>query len=145
MPATSELDPTGDWYAIHNSNVVGDLAFPFTRPPIYPATIRPFLELGGLGLVLGLHVFALWLAACGAGALCERVRPGRGIQAMWLTGALSPLLFDGYWVIAHTIAAAGAIWAVVADVPVVVVVWAIAVAIDSVCAGVATWAMAAAT
>jgi hypothetical protein len=111
MPATSELDPTGDWYPIHNSNRVGDLAFPFTRPPLYPATIRPLLDAGGLGLVVAAHAAALWLAALGAGALAERLRPGRGIAALWLCGVLSPLLFDGYWAIAHTFAAAGAVWA----------------------------------
>jgi hypothetical protein len=119
MPATSELDPTGDWYPIHNSNLVGDLAFPFTRPPLYPATIRPLLDAGGLGTVVAAHTAALWLAALGAGALAERLRPGRGVATLWLCGLLSPLLFDGYWVIAHTIAAASAVWATYAAVRVV--------------------------
>jgi len=120
LPAVTQLDPTGKWFPIHLSNSAGERMFPFSRPPIYPTVIRPLLSAGGLPLVLGLHVVALLLAALFAGLLTERVRPGRGIQAMWLTGLLSPLLFDGYWVIAHSIVAAGAALAVLGAVKVVV-------------------------
>ena len=119
MPATSELDPDGSWFPVHNSSILDDQAFVFTRPPLYPALIGPVLEAGGLVAVLVLHVVALWLTALGAGAVAERLRPGRGIQTMWLAGALSPLLFVGYWVIAHTLAAAGAVWAAWAAIRVV--------------------------
>ena len=117
MPATSELDPTGDWFPVHNSPIIGDQAFPFTRPPLYPATIGPLLEAGGLGAVLGVHVLALVARSPRRRRVGERLRAGRGIQTMWLAGALSPLLFDGYWAIAHTIVAAGAVWAVWAAHP----------------------------
>jgi hypothetical protein len=119
LPATSQLDPTGRWFPIHLSGRIGHLEYVFTRPPIYPAVLAPLDRWGGLTLILLVHLAALLVAAWGVGLLVERVRPGRGIQALWFTAVLSPLLFDGFWVIAHSIAAAGAMWAAYSVVRVV--------------------------
>ena len=116
MPQDVRLDPHGRWDPIHLSDRVGDRRFLFVRNPPYALLIAWADGLGGVALATGLSSVALLIAALGAGRLAEFVRAGRGIQAMWLTGVLTPLLFDGSWVLAHTIVAAGAAWATLAAV-----------------------------
>lgn len=52
-------------------------------------------------------------AALGCALLAERVRPGSGRLALWACGLATPLLFDGYLLIAHSLGAALAASAVV--------------------------------
>ncbi len=53
-------------------------------------------------------VLAAWLAA----ALARHLRPELPRPSLWITGLATPLLFDGYLVIAHTLGAAAAAGAV---------------------------------
>lgn len=107
-PLHTEVDPDGSWFGLHQPIIVGERAITFDRPPTYPLLVVPLWKAGGLIGVLALHVAGVWAAAVLAGRLTERLVAGRGIAAMWLTGVASPLLFDGYWAIAHALVAAGA-------------------------------------
>src|SRR3546814_15820637 len=56
----------------------------------------------------------LVLAAWGAGALARSFSTARVVVgSLWLTGLASPLLFDGYIFIAHTLGAACVAWSLV--------------------------------
>ena len=112
LPVHTEIDRGGSWFGLHQPVILGDRAITFDRPPTYPLLLVPLWKIGGLAAVLALHVLGVWAAALLAGRLTERLVGARGIEAMWLTGVLSPLLFDGYWAIAHSLVAAGAIAAV---------------------------------
>ncbi len=111
LPVHTDIDPDGAWFGLHQPVIVGDQgdrAITFDRPPTYPLLLVPLWNVGGLVAVLALHVAGVWAAAVLAGRLTERLVPGRGLAAMWLCGVASPLLFDGYWAIAHSLVAAGA-------------------------------------
>jgi hypothetical protein len=56
--------------------------------------------------MLLLSVLGTWSAAVAAGLIARRLDPAYGIWALWITGIASPLVFDAYLVIAHSIAAA---------------------------------------
>ena len=111
MHPDPHLDPTGKFFGVHLGDGSGTDRYPFVRPPIYPLAVGLLLPHGGLDLVMAAHLAALLVAALGVGMLTEHLRQGRGVQAFWLAGLLSPLFFDGYWVIAHVISAAAAVWA----------------------------------
>lgn len=115
-PAESPIDPDGEWYPLYGASVGEDGFYSYVKLPLYPLTMAPLLDAGGLGLVLAVHVAAIWATAMLAGRTAERCRSGTGFAAMWLVGAGSPLVFDGYWVMAHAfaaLAATGAVWATI--------------------------------
>ena len=112
MHQDRQLDPAGRWDAVHMSDDVGDLRYPFVRNPPYALLVTWADEVGGATAAVGLSLVGLILCALGTGRLAELIRPGRGLQAMWLAGLLSPLFFDGYWILAHSLAAAAGVWAV---------------------------------
>jgi hypothetical protein len=102
------LDPEGAWFPVIGGATVEGGRMPFVKPPWYPRLIAILLGAGGLGLVLFVHAVALAAAAWCVGRTVEILRPGWGIPTMWATAFGTPLLFDGFWVIAHSISVAGA-------------------------------------
>lgn len=125
-----QLEATGSWYYAYPLRELGlgDEARPFplgesgdkgntiyARHPLYVEILRAANDAGPVGLV-GLSVAGAVLAAAGAALLAREVRPSLDRATLWVVGVASPLLFDSYLVLAHTLAAAGAVWAVVAAV-----------------------------
>jgi len=78
---------------------------PFAKHPVHIAVLRPFWAAGGLGGALALSLAGVVVAAVSAAWLAERLRPGSAVAAFWLTGLGSPLLFDGFQVVGHALAA----------------------------------------
>jgi hypothetical protein len=78
---------------------------PFAKHPVHIVALLPAWELGGLAAVLVMSLLGVGVAAACAGLLAERLRPGSGPLALWLTGVGSPLLFDGFQVVGHAVGA----------------------------------------
>jgi hypothetical protein len=99
-------DPDGSAFPFELSNRGGDRYAPFAKHPVYPLMLAAADRvLGGAGMFLwsiGGTVAAALLAAL----LARRLDPALGVPAFWVTGIASPLLFDSYTVIAHSIGAA---------------------------------------
>jgi hypothetical protein len=111
-----ELDPEGVNYPLEFSEQGPQGWAPYAKHPLYPLLLAGADRLGGVtGMVL--LSLAGTLAAAGlAGALARRLDPALVRPAIWVTGLASPLLVDGYLLIAHTLAAALAAGAVLAAV-----------------------------
>ena len=106
------VDPSGKWFGIESSDLVGGRFFPYAKHATYPAVMSPLLSLGGLRLVLAASVAATVAAAVLAALLARRFSRHLDIATLWIVGLASPLFFDGYMVAAHSIGAALAVLAV---------------------------------
>lgn len=107
-----EADATGANYPLENSERGDRGLAPYAKHPLYPLVLAAAHRVAGVpGMIL--VSLAGTLCAAGLAALIARrldealVRP-----TLWTLGLASPLLFDGYLVIAHTLAAALAAGAV---------------------------------
>lgn len=100
------VDPDGRWFPLESSLRADDGFAPYAKHPVYPLLLVPFDALAGVhGMVL-LSVVGTWCAAlCGA-LVAHRLDARAAVPVLWVLGVGSPLLFNGYLVIAHTIAAA---------------------------------------
>lgn len=115
------LDQTGDWYYRYPLASIDpeDAARPFVRAdqgekgvapyakhPLYPLLLVAADRVGG-STAMGLLSVAGTLGAAGCAALLAR-RFGRGLErpVLWVVGVGSPLLFDSWLVLAHTLGAA---------------------------------------
>ncbi len=108
-----EADPSGTAYPLELSAQGSEGTAPFAKHPLYALMLAGADRLGGsTGMVL-LSVAGTLIAAALGAALGSRLRPGLARSSLWAVGLASPLLFDGYLVIAHTLGAAFAAGAVV--------------------------------
>ena len=101
-------DPSGDAFPIELSRRRGDRYAPFVQHPLYPVLLAGADKVGGRSAMVLLSVAGTWVAAV-FGALtaaCLDRRRSVAILTLWLVGLVSPLLFDGYVLIAHAVAAA---------------------------------------
>jgi hypothetical protein len=111
-----QVDPGGAWYPIVNAEH-GQRGFaPLGKHPAYPVLAAAADRLGGVtGMVL--LSLAGTLAAAGlAAAIGGRIDARLVRPTLWTVGLASPLLFDGFLVMAHTLGAAFATAAVLAAV-----------------------------
>jgi hypothetical protein len=106
-----EVDPEGDAYPLELSPSGPKGVASYAKHPAYPLLLAGADRVGGHGAMVLLSLLGTWAAALGAAALARSLVDGYGRSALWLVGAGSPLLFDGYWVIAHSLAAAMVVWA----------------------------------
>jgi hypothetical protein len=107
-----EVDPEGAHYPLELSESGPEGIASYAKHPAYPLLLAGADRLGGHTAMVLLSVLGTWAAAVGAAALARSLVGGHGRSSLWLVGAGSPLLFDGYWVIAHSLAAALVVWAV---------------------------------
>ncbi|MET0903345.1 MAG: hypothetical protein ABWZ52_08900 [Acidimicrobiales bacterium] len=86
---------------------------PFARHPLYAVLLAAGLRAGGhVGMVL-LSMVGTVLAAAGAANLALQFSTRRvALMSLWVTGLGSPLLFDSFILIAHTLGAAAVAWAI---------------------------------
>ncbi len=107
-----QVDPTGKAYPLELS-IRGDKGTaPFAKHPLYALLLAGADRAGGhLAMVL-LSLAGTVTAALLAAAISGYLRPGLSRPSLWVAGLATPLLFDGYLVIAHTLGAAAAAGAV---------------------------------
>jgi hypothetical protein len=113
-----EVDPDGRWYPVVNAESGADGFAPLGKHPLYPWLAAAAARLGGVTGMVVLSLAGTVAAASLAAALARRIDHALARPALWAVGLASPLLFDGYLVMAHTLgaalAAAAALAAVVA-------------------------------
>lgn len=101
-----ELDPEGEWFPLDGSIMTDEGFAPYVKHPAYPLLLVPFASIAGqAGMVLA-SVAATVLAAWSGALLVRRWDARLDVVALWVLGIASPLFFNGYLVIAHTLAAA---------------------------------------
>ena len=103
-----EADPTEVNYPLELSTRGARGTAPFAKHPLYALLLAGADRLGGVTAMVLLSVAGTVVAAALGAALGARMGPGLARPTLWLVGLASPLLFDGYLVIAHTLGAAGA-------------------------------------
>ncbi|HEX2047058.1 MAG TPA: hypothetical protein VHF27_04790 [Acidimicrobiales bacterium] len=89
---------------------------PYGKHPLYPLLLAAADRVGGVTAMVLLSVAGTVAAAALAGALARRLDASLAGPAVWAVGVASPLLFDGFLVMGHTLAAALAAGAVLAAV-----------------------------
>lgn len=101
-----EADPAGLAYPLELSERGPRGIAPFGKHPLYALLLAGADRLAGVtGMVLLSLLGTVAAAAMGA-LLAARIDRGLARPAIWVIGLASPLLFDGYLVIAHTLGAA---------------------------------------
>jgi hypothetical protein len=108
-----EADPGGRHYPLELSAKGPDGTAPFAKHPLYALLLAAADRIGGVTAMLVLSVLGTVAAAGLAAALAGHLDAALRRPALWVTGLASPLLFDGYLVIAHTLGAACAAGALV--------------------------------
>lgn len=109
-----EVDPEGKAYPLELSERGPEGIAPFGKHPLYAVMLAGADRVAGVtGMVL-LSVLGTVVAAGLAGLLAAWIGPALARPTVWVTGLATPLLFDGYLVIAHTLGAACAVGAVLA-------------------------------
>lgn len=100
-------DPAGETFPLFNAQTA-DPVIPLGQHPVYALVVEPWFAVGGQAAAAVLSLVGLALAAFLSGRLADRLRPGLGVATLWVAGLASPLFFDGYLVVAHTLAASAA-------------------------------------
>lgn len=103
---TAAIDEHGNWFVLSGSIIIGSEAIPYVRRPLYPFVASPFWSVGGVAGVLVLSVLGTWAAACASAAIGCTFDRRTAIPALWLVGLGTPLLFDAYLLVGHSLASA---------------------------------------
>ncbi len=102
-----QVDPEGAYYPLELSAEGPRGIAPFAKHPLYALVLAGAHKVGGINAMVALSLLGTLAAATLGAALASRIGgPGLARPALWALGLASPLLFDGYLVIAHTIGAA---------------------------------------
>lgn len=113
-----EVDPEGRWFPIQYSEVVdgGAAGVPYAKHPAYPVLLSWLDDVGGIPAMVAASIVGTVAAALGAAWLAATmgVSERSRVAALWICGLGTPLLFDSYLVVAHTLAAAFVTVAVIA-------------------------------
>ena len=109
-----QVDPTGAAYPLELSGRGSNGTAPFVKHPAYAVLLAAADRLGGVAAMVLLSMLGAVAAAGLAALLARRLDPVLAVPTLWVVGLGSPLLFDGYLVIAHTLGAACAAGAVLA-------------------------------
>lgn len=102
----AEVDPDGRWYPVVNAERGAEGSAPLGKHPLYPWLAAVAARLGGVTGMVVLSLLGTVAAAGLAATLARRIDPALARPALWTVGLASPLLFDGYLVMAHTLGAA---------------------------------------
>lgn len=102
------LDNDGSHGALIDSEIVGDEWVPYSRQPLYPILLAPWYKIAGYRGMLVLSVIGTWVASLASAGLARLLDRRLAIAALWVTGVATPLLFDSYVVLGHSVAAAAA-------------------------------------
>ena len=101
-----EVDPEGVAFPLSLSHRAGDEFSPFAKHPTYAVVLSGLDRVAGPLAMPLLSVAGTILAALAGALVARRIDDRLTRPTLWLLGLASPLLFDGYLVIAHTLGAA---------------------------------------
>jgi hypothetical protein len=127
----AEVDPGLRFFPVAGSSPGDGGMAPFAKHPAYPLVLAGLDAVGGMAAMVALSVLGTLAAAALAALLAREVAGGLERPVLWAVGGASPLLFDAYLLIAHSVGAAlvtGATLAVVRGVRRGAPAWAPAVA-----------------
>jgi len=111
-----EVDPEGAWYPVVNAEH-GEKGFaPLAKHPAYAVLTAAAARVAGVTGIVLLSLAGTVLSAGLAAALAGRFDSRFVRPALWAVGLGSPMLFDGYLAMGHTLGAASATAAVLAAV-----------------------------
>jgi hypothetical protein len=100
-----EVDPSGELYPLEYATFGSDGPVAYAKHPAYPWLLSMADRVGGEPAMVVLSILGTWAAALAAAVLTRQISGGFGRTALWVAGVGSPLLFNAYWVIAHSLAA----------------------------------------
>ena len=111
-------DPSGNAFPIELTEQRGDKYAPFVKHPLYALVLAAADKVRGRTAMVLLSVIGTWCAAVLCALIARRLDPQKWVAllALWVLGLVSPLVFDGYVLIAHSLGAAFvalAAWALV--------------------------------
>lgn len=109
-----EADPTGAAYPLELSERGPKGTAPFAKHPLYTLMLAGADRVAGVTGMVVLSVLGTAAAAFLAALLAAWIDPRLARTTLWAAGVASPLMFDGYLVVAHTLGAACAAAAVLA-------------------------------
>ncbi|MDH3707809.1 MAG: hypothetical protein OES57_17210, partial [Acidimicrobiia bacterium] len=95
-------------YPVHLAEQTADGWHELTRHPLYIHLVATTWSIGGFPAAMLLSMLATAGAALASGALAGHLDRRLAVPTLWAVGLASPLLFDGYLVIAHSAGALGA-------------------------------------
>jgi hypothetical protein len=108
-----QVDPEGAFYPLELSAQGPRGIAPFAKHPLYAVVLAGAQKVGGVNAMVALSLLGTLAAAAMGAALAARIGgPGLARPTLWAIGLASPLLFDGFLVVAHTVGAALAVAAV---------------------------------
>lgn len=111
-----EIDAENRFYTFPGSSQGTDGMAPFAKHPVYPLVLAGLDRIGGVAAMMALSVLGTLAAAAAAALLARDVAGGLERPVLWAVGVGSPLFFDGYILIAHSLGAALATMAALAAV-----------------------------
>jgi hypothetical protein len=118
-PSFPAADPSGHYYPFELSARGTKGYAPYAKHPLYPVILAGSIATLGESGPFVVSIFGTVLAALLAAAMARRLDKRLAVPTLWVVGAISPLFFDSYLVIAHSPGAAMAAlaaWAALAFV-----------------------------
>lgn len=112
----AKFDVDGSAFPLRSAEVGEHGIVPYGKHPLYPAILSLAHGVAGAGGMVAISLLGTVIASTGAALLARRSRPELAVPTLYVTGLVSPLLFDSTLLIAHSIGAAAAAVAAVAVV-----------------------------
>lgn len=100
------IDVDGIYNPLIDAHISGDQWIPYARQPLYPLLLTPFFKAAGYAGLLIFSAIGTWGAAVTAGLIARRIDRRATLPSLWLAGLGTPLLFDAFVAVGHSIAAA---------------------------------------
>ncbi|MBK5222391.1 MAG: hypothetical protein JJE52_05870 [Acidimicrobiia bacterium] len=102
----AELDPEQEARPFLRGDVGTKGVAPYAKHPLYPVLLQGAHTLLGRAGFTMLSVLGTVVAAGAAALIARRRGAGTAVLALWLTAVGTPLFFDSFLIVAHTLAAA---------------------------------------
>lgn len=104
----TDIDPFGVAEPLMDATPVEGGSIAYSRHPLYPVLIVPWIALGGYSAALLLSVVGVVGSAVCAAFIARRLDVRYGVPALWFAGLMSPLVADALVLWAHSLVAASA-------------------------------------
>lgn len=101
-----DIDRAGALTPVTDGGAVADRVVRYAKHPLFPLVLTPAYRVAGPTGPLLVSVFGAWSAAVVAAFIARLLKQECAPWVLWLAGIGSPLFFDAYIVVAHTLAAA---------------------------------------
>ena len=115
-----EVDPEGTMYPLISSERGSKGWAPLAKHPVYSLLLAGGSRLVGVAGMMLLSVAGTVAAAGLAAALATRLDPALPRATVWVVGLASPLFFDSFLIMGHTLGAASAVGATLCAVRAIV-------------------------